>query len=224
MILLLLALACDTGKVSVGSGDLALSFDGAGCAEIPIDDRANGPNMTVEFRLRGSSTHSQGVMPLMFWPGVLVAAELDDGTAWFGAPDIVYGTPYTGALFDDQAHHIAATWTSEGRINLYVDGQNRGFAQATREIAGTTLYLGCWQERDAWLEGAMDEVRLSTVIRYNDSFTPAEEPFEVDEYTAALWHMDEGEGEAILDASRHFDGAVYGVEWVDTAEWNTGEP
>lgn len=221
--LLLLAMACDAGKVSFGSGDLALSFDGAGCAEVPIDDRANGPNLTLEFWFRGSATHTDAAMPFVYWPGVILATELEDGTAWFGASDLVYGTPFRGVLFDDLAHHVALTWASDGRIELYTDGTFRGFAQVERGETGTPLYLGCWDQRDAFLEGAMDEVRLSTALRYSENFTPSTIPFEPDEYTAALWHMDEGDGEVILDASRHFDGTVYGVEWVETTDWYGGD-
>lgn len=221
--LLFLALACDGGKVSFGSGNLALSFEGAGCVEVPIDERANGPNLTIEYWMRGSPGHSLGVMPFIYWPEVMLAAELEDGTTWFGATDLVYGTTYTGALFDETPHHIAGTWDETGRLTFYVDGRSRGFAQSTRAATGSPLYLGCWNERSAFLEGALDEVRISTVLRYNDDFTPSETPFEPDEYTAALWHMDEGNGDVLLDASRHFDGTVEGVSWIETTDWYTAE-
>ena len=65
MLLLLSVLACKGGDVNIGSGELALRFEGAGCVNVPIDDRANAPNLTVEFMMRGESDHSLGVMPFL---------------------------------------------------------------------------------------------------------------------------------------------------------------
>ena len=48
--------------------------------------------------------------------------------------------------------------------------------------------------------GSIDEIRVSDVIRYDANFTPEEE-FESDLFTAALWHLDEGEGTVALDSS-----------------------
>ena len=39
-------------------------------------------------------------------------------------------------------------------------------------------------------EGAMDELRISRGVRYDDDFEPARQPFTPDEQTAALFHFD----------------------------------
>lgn len=49
--------------------------------------------------------------------------------------------------------------------------------------------------------GWLDELRLSTVLRYTANFTPPAAPFTPDAATAALYHFDEGSGTAILDGS-----------------------
>ncbi len=71
--------------------------------------------------------------------------------------------------------------------------------------------------------GWLDEVRLSSVLRYAADFTSPQQPFAPDAGTAALYHFDEGIGNAIGDASgtaggpsdgvRQFGGTPAGPEW-----------
>ncbi len=49
--------------------------------------------------------------------------------------------------------------------------------------------------------GWIDEVRISTGVRYTGNFTPALTPFVPDASTLALYHFDEGSGTLVLDAS-----------------------
>jgi hypothetical protein len=68
--------------------------------------------------------------------------------------------------------------------------------------------------------GFLDELRLSTVIRYTAAFTRPAAPFSVDASTAALYHFDEGSGSVIEDAAgsndgeRRFGGTPAGPVWV----------
>ena len=72
--------------------------------------------------------------------------------------------------------------------------------------------------------GWIDEVRISTVVRYTGPFTPPSAPFVTDADTAALYHFDEGAGDVINDTSgaaggpsngqRMFGGNPPGPEWV----------
>jgi hypothetical protein len=43
------------------------------------------------------------------------------------------------------------------------------------------------------LDGSMDELRISNVVRYEESFAPPTEPLESDENTLALFHFDGSE-------------------------------
>jgi glucose/arabinose dehydrogenase len=76
--------------------------------------------------------------------------------------------------------------------------------------------------------GWLDEVRLSRVLRYAGHFTRPAAPFVPDADTAALYHLDEGGGDAVVDSSgapggpsdgaRHLGGAPGGPAWsTDTA-------
>ncbi len=59
--------------------------------------------------------------------------------------------------------------------------------------------------------GWVDEVRLSTVLRYAASFTRPSQPFVPDANTAALYHFDEGTGDVITDSSGALGGPSNGV-------------
>jgi hypothetical protein len=67
--------------------------------------------------------------------------------------------------------------------------------------------------------GYVDEIRLSASLRYESGFPIPSAPFAPDADTAALYHLDEGEGDLILDAlgrsdgARRFGGSPPGPEW-----------
>jgi hypothetical protein len=72
----------------------------------------------------------------------------------------------------------------------------------------------------------VDEIRVSTVLRYVAPFAPPVAPFATDAATAALYHLDEGAADVIGDASgapggpspgeRRFGGSpLPGPEWSE---------
>ena len=73
-------------------------------------------------------------------------------------------------------------------------------------------------------KGWIDELRLSTTVRYRERFAVPTEPFSPDATTAALYHFDEGAGDLIHDSSkapggpstgyRRVGGSPPGPEWV----------
>ena len=64
--------------------------------------------------------------------------------------------------------------------------------------------------------GDIDEIRVSSVVRYPKDFTPKPR-FETDADTIALYHFDEGKGDVVNDASGHNRHAkISGVKWVAT--------
>jgi hypothetical protein len=78
---------------------------------------------------------------------------------------------------------------------------------------------------DGWLTG----LRLSTVLRYTDDFTPPTAPFTTDPDTAALYRFDEGRGTVLGDGSGaaggpsdgvlHVGGDPSGPEWSSESPW-----
>jgi len=65
-----------------------------------------------------------------------------------------------------------------------------------------------------WFTGNMDEMRVSTSVRYVADFTP-EERFETDENTLFLWHLDETSGGVAQDAASNHHAAVKNTVWSD---------
>jgi hypothetical protein len=61
-----------------------------------------------------------------------------------------------------------------------------------------------------FINGLIDEVRISNIARYSSDFSP-ENSFESDENTIALYHFDEGVGTNVFDLSGNGnDGTIYG--------------
>jgi uncharacterized repeat protein (TIGR01451 family) len=137
-----------------------------------------------------------------------------------------------------QWHHIAVTRRfSDGRLQLYVDGVLD--AEATTGPLGNISYqnnrptthandpffvIGA-EKHDAGpsfpsYNGWIDEVRLSNNLRYTTNFTRPSSAFASDANTMALYHFDEGSGNAINDSSpgnsdgaRNFGGSPAGPIW-----------
>lgn len=61
----------------------------------------------------------------------------------------------------------------------------------------------------------IDEVRISSVARYDKDFAPAAR-HEPDDHTLALYHFDEGDGDVVKDSSRnnHHGKIVGQAKWV----------
>ncbi len=118
--------------------------------------------------------------------------------------------------------HVAYTFDGS-EIRIYSDGEKL----ATKEVTyyslaprGDSLYIGFNKEylfnNNIYFKGQIDELRISSTVRYDSNFSP-EERFEVDEHTRALWHFDEGPGydsaaDEINGLIATFEGEV---EWVE---------
>lgn len=172
--------------------------------------------------------------------GVVAFGVSGDGTGDFticGATDVL----------DGAWHHVAAQRRrSDGRLSLYVDGLLD--AEADGPLGDVSypddgvpgdfcggpcvgsdpfIVLGA-EKHDAGpaypsFSGHLDELRLSSSLRYAGPFAPPAVPFTPDAATAALYHFDEGSGNAVGDSSgaaggpsdgeRRFGGSPAGPEW-----------
>lgn len=156
----------------------------------------------------------------------------------------------TRRVDDDAWHHVAVTRDLDtGALQLFVDGALDASASSgpTGDVSypdngvpasscngqpcinsDPFLVFGA-EKHDAGsgfpsFNGLLDEVRLSTVIRYGSNFARPSTRFSSDGNTAALYHLDEGAGNTILDASgaaggpshgaRRFGGSPAGPVWV----------
>lgn len=144
----------------------------------------------------------------------------------------------TSSVLDGQWHHIAVQRRrSNGWMWLYVDGQLEAQADGPDgdisypdngvpcsyccngspcTFSDPFIVLGAEKhdyDRNTYpsFSGWLDEVRLSTVLRYTANFTPPSSPFVPDGFTAALYHLDEGTGDDVLDSSGAPGGPSHGV-------------
>jgi hypothetical protein len=151
-----------------------------------------------------------------------------------------------------QWHHVAVTRRrSDGRMQLYVDGvldaneigpignaSYRNSRPTSFPASDPYLVIGA-EKHDAGPQfpsyhGWFDELRISPMLRYTANFTPPGEPFVRDGNTVALYHFDEGSGNAIADTSgapfgpspgvRRFGGSPAGPEWSTDTPWGPLTP
>ena len=153
--------------------------------------------------------------------GVVVFGVSGDGT---GDYTLVGSTPVLDGLW----HHVAVQRRrADGRLEIYVDGALDALASGALGPDGDVSYpdngvpgnfcggpctnsdpflvLGA-EKHDAGpsypsYSGWLDELRLSTTLRYAGTFTPPAMPFVSDPSTAALYHFDEGLGNVVHDDS-----------------------
>ncbi len=65
-----------------------------------------------------------------------------------------------------------------------------------------------------FMNGLIDEVRISKTARYDMDFTPPTK-FESDKHTLVLYRFDEGEGDVANDASgSDLHGKIHSAKWV----------
>ncbi|WP_322816682.1 LamG domain-containing protein [Chloroflexus sp.] len=114
-------------------------------------------------------------------------------------------------------HHIAITRSASGQIRLFVDGQLDGTLSGASgridyRLNRTTAYptsdpylvLGA-EKHDVpgslHYTGWIDDLRVSQIARYTDTFTRPSTPHPLDPETIALYRFDEGTGTLIGDSS-----------------------
>ncbi|REJ94011.1 MAG: hypothetical protein DWQ34_09340 [Planctomycetota bacterium] len=119
--------------------------------------------------------------------------------------------------------HVAAVYDGES-IRLYQDGEKvaeiTGDLIAEEDILRTPYRIGRTHASGAesYFKGLIDEVRISSIARYTEDYTP-EDRFEPDEHTLALYHFDEGDGDTLIDSSGHdHHGEIHGASWVRVSD------
>jgi len=113
--------------------------------------------------------------------------------------------------------HIAATFAS-GQACLYINGiqNNCGTSMGAYAAHEARLFVGkrkAYMEDPSYYQGLMDEIRISTTVRYTGDFTPATE-LAADADTVAHFSFEEGAGQTAFDDSGNanhlaLSGATY---------------
>jgi len=150
------------------------------------------------------------------------------------------------SVLDGAWHHVAVERRrSDGFLWLFVDGNLEAQAAgpggdvsypdaaAAANANDPFLVLGA-EKLDAGLaySGWLDELRISTKLRYTASFPRPRAPFVADRFTAALYHFDDGSGTTLHDSSGAAGGpsdglikrggAAGGPAWMPDSPFNVG--
>lgn len=216
--LLLSLLACDDDKT--GSGPFALGFDGPpDCVEASTGGVDAPDAFTIELWLRADPEAGERALPIAVWTGVFNLRQEEGDSVLFAVGD-EGGAVYGVGLADGTLHHLAGTF-AEGTATLWVDGAKVAFDdELVVADASDNFRVGCSGTGDAF-EGLLDEVRVSSVARYTETFDRPSGPFEDDADTLALFHFDEGEGVDVSGGD--WSGTASETEWIEFALPTTEE-
>lgn len=172
-------------------------------------------------------------------------AGISGGKAVFGVTGAA-GASHTlcgsRAFMDGFWHHVAVQRRrSDGRMTIWVDGALDASADgpdgdvsypddATVPLCGAIpcaqeqyLFVGGKKETLAVsLAGSVDELRISTKLRYANAFARPSSAFAVDAATAALYHFDEGSGTVAGDSAGSGNATLSGGQ--APAQWFQASP
>lgn len=214
MLLLALLQACDPAV----EGPHALAYDGSpDCATIEVGE-APPTSFTVEVWLRGDPDAFTAMRPMALWKHVFNLSENEDEQVVFivGDEDVGASSPFT--LMDGQLHHVAGTYDgADGSARLFVDGQLVGQSGSAAFVADpdSRIQFGCAKEATEGFYGLLDELRISSVIRYTDDFELPTAAFEKDADTWMLFHLDEGTGSTAASATGDFEMVITDAAWAE---------
>jgi hypothetical protein len=109
-------------------------------------------------------------------------------------------------------HHAAGVFDGT-EIRLYLDGVLQGTEAYTGTIAYTDQPIGfgwpCWSGNCSFLDGGIDEVRITDSVKYTTTFTPEFEHGTPSVDIVGLWHMNEGSGTTLFDIGGNgFNGTL----------------
>lgn len=122
-----------------------------------------------------------------------------------------------GSFTTDTWHHIAITVNdATDVITMYLDGTaiatQGGFTFHLSDVTSTPNdWIGRSEYPDPYFNGIIDELRVSSSVRYTGNFSPVPHlQFSSDPSTVLLYHFNEGSGQTTADASGHFSAAFLG--------------
>ncbi len=214
--LALFGTACEPSELHVLTDSYALEFAGEGCMSASADPIALGTAITIEAWVKGNATPSRpdGAVVAL---GEAVMLWTDATTTGVTEParEPVTGFITQTSLYDGKRHHVAATWSQANGGALFIDGLRYGIGSTLQApVSADQIWVGCYPNGSRYFDGVIDEVRISTLVRYPDTFTVQDVRFEEDDYTLALWHLDTGSGGVAFDETTLFDGLLEGTTWT----------
>jgi hypothetical protein len=139
----------------------------------------------------------------------------DDSLYWagYGGYSVVTFTAVSPLVW---FHYAGVHDPATGEARTYLNGVLAETASVYATPATNTddLIIGLDWDGGCPMDGVIDELRISSVVRYSANFTPPG-PFSSDGDTMALYHFDEYTGATAYDSSGNGNhGALVGATWT----------
>lgn len=188
----------------VAASNRALSFGGDDLARLGAALPNLSGNHTVELWVNPASANQSSVL----------IGTTDEATGW--ALELSNGRPiwwvrttagqwrsvsHSTALAANTWSHVAVTYSASGRsARLFVNGAASSTVTIGTIGAGPHFEVGGLAPH-AYFRGQIDELRVSSRVRYASSFTRPTQAFGADSATVALYSFNEGSGQRVADRS-----------------------
>jgi hypothetical protein len=212
--LLLLLIGCQEPQRAIlnSAGSYALQFTQTGAPCI-VGELERPSLLTIEGWFMLPTDATSPILPLWVWENELAVFITPDDVLYVNTGEALpTGLATPVGIRDGEWHHVAITWdTFEAQI--FIDGAllDTG-ALPVKGNTNTTLHMGCWP-REGNIVGLVDDVRISSSIRYADSFTPQAD-HSVDEDSIATWRLDEGYGLTATDTEAVHSLVLRELYWL----------
>jgi hypothetical protein len=226
-------------------------FDGSSCIQVPGILTAGVEAITVEFWIRVTSYDTNAFSslivdkyegPALDFPGVKVGI-INTGIMGIWEESMHYQETYpaygANGEFNGKGHgiltlakfkpgdwhHYAAQRDEDGKVRIFYDGQSQNSTNWDDFYPDfgnpDDLWIGCADGTQNYLSGVLDELRISTIARYNaGGFDLADTIYTPDADTVALYRFDEGAGDMIVDSS----GNTFHGTWIGDGAWDEPAP
>jgi hypothetical protein len=176
---------------------------------------------TIEFWVRPAAASQNAVIVATTDDVAGWSVELNNGqiTWWYALTNGTWGfVRNTTAPAVNTWSHIAVVYTGT-QAQVFVNGVGSTLTTVGTVSQGPFLRIG-GVAGYGFLNGQMDEVRISNIARYTATFTPPTAGFTTDANTRALYRFNESSGQTTADAS----GNNYTLTLGTSASADTADP
>lgn len=193
----------DTASKVLGTGSAL--FDGTGdflAVENTSALDLSTESFTVEFFWRAADVTTNPIVPFYWQNGYLFYIGQSGGNQVYavfqGGNNRVLSSGLS--LSNNTWYHAAFTRTYGGNWKIYHAGTEvADSAWANAPNSGTDNKIGQYSNTGYYLNGQIDEFRISDNVRYTSGFTPTTSEFSNDANTRLLLHMNGADGSTTFE-------------------------
>ncbi len=197
--------------------DFALAFDGGGGFKIPMAKYERSKPLTVEAWVNPGKMKEINASHFFLNVGECASLVITPERDWgFAGRETSKKISFEIGSFPLKPQlkrtHVAGVRDAK-EVRLYINGLLVKKKTLDAPILGFDDFLTVGTHQRNFV-GVLDEIRVSSVVRYTKDFTPSER-FDADGDTLALYHCDEGTGDFLKDSSGNaHHGKISNAKWV----------